>query len=240
MGYVNTPIGVLVEERLIRSVIFERLQIDYYCNRSISLKDACLLCGCDLEMVTHDLEELDRQNEISEESALANMSLVALIDHLTATHHAYIRRELPALDYLMDKVLRVHGEQHKELHNIRTIFEKFKFDLEVHIGKEEYIVFPLCVQIENADHVPLAPCVDFLDKHIDRLEAEHEKLADALRSIRAITNNYAVPCDVCSTYKVLLQGLSELEIDLHLHLFKENHILFPKALKMERILRQSQ
>ena len=34
---------------------------------------------------------------------------------------------------------------------------------------------------------------------------------------------------MCTTYRVLLESLQQLEADMHLHVHKENNILFPMA-----------
>ena len=41
-----------------------------------------------------------------------------LVDHLEATHHAYLHAELPRLSALVDKVTAVHGRRHPELSEI--------------------------------------------------------------------------------------------------------------------------
>lgn len=237
--YANLTIESLVSERFSRSYLFERLHIDYYCCGSRSLKEACKDSGLNLQNVMMEIESLNDQLRIPEEPDWNQLSPGALIDHILETHHAFLRRELPTLDYLMDKVLQVHGEKHSELHEVRRIFETFRYDLEVHLGNEEFILFPLCRQIENADHIPLSPCVGCLGNQIERLEAEHKSIGNALTLIRKITNDYMVPNNVCSTFKVMLQSLSELEVDIHKHLYKENQLLFPKALEMERSVRET-
>ena len=48
--------------------------------------------------------------------------------------------------------------------------------------------------------------------------------------MRALTDGYAPPADACNTYRALLGGLAELEVDMHQHVHRENNILFPGAL----------
>ena len=50
--------------------------------------------------------------------------------------------------------------------------------------------------------------------------------------IREQTENYRVPEDGCTTYRVCLQELEAFEQDLHTHVHLENNILFPKARKL--------
>ena len=54
--------------------------------------------------------------------------------------------------------------------------------------------------------------------------------------IRELTCEYAVLADACTTYRAALDGLRVLEGDMHLHVHKENSILFPKAVEREGAL----
>jgi regulator of cell morphogenesis and NO signaling len=65
---------------------------------------------------------------------------------------------------------------------------------------------------------------------------EHEHAGDALARIRVLTDGYSVPPDACNTYRALFDALEQLERDLHEHVHKENNILFPKAIRQERLL----
>lgn len=56
--------------------------------------------------------------------------------------------------------------------------------------------------------------------------------------MRSLTDDYTPPADACTTYRALLGGLAELERDLHLHVHKENNILFPRARALEMKLHE--
>ena len=65
---------------------------------------------------------------------------------------------------------------------------------------------------------------------------EHESAGNALEQIRSLTDNYTAPPGACSTYLAMFDSLQQLERDLHLHVHKENNILFPKAERQEALL----
>lgn len=65
------------------------------------------------------------------------------------------------------------------------------------------------------------------------MEMEHDSAGDALARMRKLTDGYTPPADACNGYRALLAGLAELEQDLHLHIHKENNILFPRAIAVE-------
>ena len=65
------------------------------------------------------------------------------------------------------------------------------------------------------------------------MEDEHRSAANALLRMRELTFGFRPPKDACNAYRVLMAGLRELEGDLHLHIHKENNILFPRAAQLE-------
>ena len=59
---------------------------------------------------------------------------------------------------------------------------------------------------------------------------EHDTAGDLLARLRAVTGNYSVPDDGCASYQALYAALAEIEADTHLHVHKENNVLFPAVL----------
>lgn len=60
---------------------------------------------------------------------------------------------------------------------------------------------------------------------------EHESAAEALRTMRRLTDRYQPPAGACNSWRALYQGLAELDEKLHVHIHLENNILFPRALQ---------
>ena len=55
-------------------------------------------------------------------------------------------------------------------------------------------------------------------------------------AIRWITLDHTPPPDACGSYRALYAGLAQLEADTHLHVHKENNVLFPAVLALEDAL----
>ena len=62
---------------------------------------------------------------------------------------------------------------------------------------------------------------------------EHDGAGDALRSLRSLTKDYALPEDAYISYRTLYQVLEGIETDLHQHIHLENNILCRRAVAME-------
>jgi regulator of cell morphogenesis and NO signaling len=224
MSTAVTTVGELVAERPARSRVFERLGIDYCCGGKLSLAEACARRGLAVDAVRRRLAEADTEG-VSGGTDWRAARLADLCGHLVATHHAFLRRELPRLRDLLGKLARVHGDRHPELRDVLVAFEPFADELAGHMAKEEQVLFPLITWIESGD-VPPTP---FVLQPIGVMQAEHDDAGRALAEFRRLTGGYAVPAGGCNTYRAAMAGLAELEVDLHTHVHKENNILFPRA-----------
>jgi regulator of cell morphogenesis and NO signaling len=101
--------------------------------------------------------------------------------------------------------------------------------------KEEKILFPIIARLEVAMEMPEL-CCGCVGNPIQMMEHEHNDAGVALARLRALTDGYAPPPDACPTYRALLDGLSGLETDLHMHIHEENNMLFPRARAAEGAL----
>ena len=228
----QTTVGELVKDRPARSRVFERFQIDFCCGGKIPLAEACEKKGLDPEVVLEQLREADRK---AAETGLVDadaMGLAELADHIEQTHHAYLREELPRLDFMTKKVAAVHGEHEPRLHELRTAFEGFRDELLQHMSKEEQVLFPMIRQIEQADGPVRFHCGS-LANPIRMMEHEHDNAGSALERFRELTDGYTPPEWACNTFRAMYDALAALEPNMHQHVHKENNVLFTKSLDRE-------
>jgi len=61
-------------------------------------------------------------------------------------------------------------------------------------------------------------------------QQEHDNAGRLLAQLRELTDGYTIPADACASYTAMLAGLADLESDIHLHVHKENNVLFPRVL----------
>lgn len=228
---MHDTLGQLVAERPGRSRVFERWGLDYCCGGKKTLQTACEEQHLELKDLLADL----KQNDISvpvPETDWRTAPLGVLADHIVATHHAYLREALPRLTFLTEKVRDAHGSRHPELIELAAIFAAFRVELENHAEKEEQILFPFIKQLEIPGTRPAFHCGS-VNNPIHVMEAEHEEAGTALAKMRTLTHDFTPPSDACNTYRAMLDALAELEADMHLHVHKENSILFPRASALE-------
>jgi regulator of cell morphogenesis and NO signaling len=227
-------VGQLVAEKIARAAVFERLGIDYCCGGKLSLNKACAEKGLNPDDVIRELELCENQITDMTQDWL-HASLTDLANHIEKTHHAYLKRELPRLSALISKVAKVHGAEHPEIIKVNQIFQDLAAEMDMHMRKEEHILFPFCRQLESATTMPQFHCGSIANP-IFVMEHEHEQAGHALQAFNTLTNGYKVPAGVCRSYEAMLAGLAQLEADMHQHVHKENNILFPRAKALEEKL----
>ena len=229
----QTKIGDIVLEAPATMRIFESLNIDYCCGGQRSLAAACDHAGQDFQRVQERLAALDSAAPAAADpKGWQTAPLTELIDHIEATHHAFTRSELGRVAPLMEKVLRVHGEHHPELAGVARCFQAMAADLEPHLQKEERILFPFVRDLEAGNRAAEC-CFGTVQNPIRAMQSEHEQVGDILRELRTLTRDYTPPEDACGSFRSLYLGLRSLEEDLHLHIYLESHLLFPRAIELE-------
>jgi regulator of cell morphogenesis and NO signaling len=209
--------------------VFTEYGIDFCCNGGIPLEDACEQKKIDVNELMAKLEtELRKPDEEDYQS----MEMNDLVDHIVKVHHTYVNTTIPVLTAYLEKLSRVHGERHPELHEIRALFQEGAGALIDHMKKEEFILFPFIKAMNSAEKndFPLsAPHFGNISHPISMMESEHEAEGDRFRTISKLSDEYTCPPDGCQTYRVAYAVLDEFEKDLHKHIHLENNILFPKA-----------
>ena len=211
--------------------IFEQLGIDYCCGGQRPLDEACAVANVSIDDVLQKLESASRQANTPASEDWQTAPLAELIAHIVATHHEYVKSEVPRLQKLFAKVCSVHGQNHPELLQLQQTFQSLGEELASHLMKEEQILFPYIVQTERGEAAH--SCFGTVANPIRMMMFEHDNAGAALRDMRASSSNYALPADACISYQTLYQALQAFEADLHQHIHLENNILFPRALAME-------
>src|SRR5690606_36359573 len=127
-------VGELVARRPALSRVFEKVGIDYCCGGKKTIEQACQEKGLDAAAVLAELEACTPTEGESFVDATA-LSLTELADHIEQTHHAYLRREFPRLDWMTQKVATVHGDHEPRLREMRQTFLDLVEELSSHMMK---------------------------------------------------------------------------------------------------------
>ena len=91
-------------------------------------------------------------------------------------------------------------------------------ELEVHMKKEELILFPAMNQGRG----------DMIAQPIAVMRHDHAGHEQALARIAAITHGFRLPKGACGSWSRLYTGTQKLVEDLDEHIHLENDVLFPR------------
>ena len=215
--------------------VFERFGIDYCCGGRKPLSEACAANHISADEVVAALDSAaNTATPLTGDWSKA--SLRQLIEHIVATHHSYVKRELPRLAVLAQKVVNRHGDTQAHLPAIQSNLAQLDDELTHHLAKEENILFPYIAALETAlvsgSALPDA-CFGAVSNPIAMMTSEHEAAGALLAAIQNLSSNFVTPVGACPTYHAFYDGLKEFQQDLHQHIHLENNILFPRAVAME-------
>jgi regulator of cell morphogenesis and NO signaling len=215
--------------------IFERLGIDYCCGGRKPLAEACAARNLDV----YDVAASIAAAAITPEQAgtdWTKTSLRRLIALIVDTHHDYVKTELPRLAMLAQKVVGKHGDTQAHLPVLKGVLAQLDEELIHHLGKEEHVLFPYIVKLEEAQASGGAQpheCFGSVTHPISMMTREHDAAGELLAQIEELTQNFTTPAEACPTYLAFYTGLKEFQQDLHQHIHLENNILFPRAIELE-------
>jgi regulator of cell morphogenesis and NO signaling len=215
--------------------VFEGFGIDYCCGGRKPLAEACAAGQLEVDEVLAALESAANADAASPID-WPQASLSRLVEHIVATHHSYVKRELPRLAVLAQKVVNRHGDTQAHLPAMQKTIAQLDGELTFHLAKEENVLFPYIAGLEAAlasgSSQPDA-CFGNLANPIAMMTREHDAAGALLAELRRLSDDFTPPAGACPTYRAFYRGLEEFEQDIHLHIHLENNILFPRAIELE-------
>ncbi|WP_335618206.1 hemerythrin domain-containing protein [Clostridium saccharobutylicum] len=178
----------------------------------------------------NDSYEKLKNNLYSEDRNWVEAPLDELVDQIVNVHHAYLYENLPKISELTTKILRVHGEKHPELSRVHKLFHTVKMELEAHLIEEETIQYPaINAYLRSNSEADLDKAINI----INQLQDEHIGAGNILKELREVTNDYDLPSNACTTYRLTYSKLQEMEADIFKHIHLESNILFPRLYELK-------
>jgi regulator of cell morphogenesis and NO signaling len=162
-------------------------------------------------------------------SPFQNMPMPDLVTHIEEVHHVFLREILPRLTELTAAASAASPDDHR-LRDLRAEMRQLAEELLTHLAHEEEALFPLIRSLAAGDAVPATRCGSSVGGPIACMENDHDTASQVLRRLRELTNDYTAP----AAARAMLAGLRDLDEDLRVHMYKENAVLFPGALELQR------
>jgi regulator of cell morphogenesis and NO signaling len=140
----------------------------------------------------------------------------ALTRYIETRYHQRHRQQLPELVALSTKVETVHATDPDVPTGLATLLLALIGELEVHMKKEELILFPAIRRAAPGIAQPIAA-----------MRADHDDHKSEIDEIRRLTGGLALPAGACRKWTALYEGLTVFVADLDEHIRLENDVLFP-------------
>jgi len=222
--------------------VFEQFGIDYCCGGRKPLAEACAAGNLEIDSVLAALEAAEKKPGIEVEN-WAEKSLESLSSYIVAKHHAYVKREMPRLGQLAQKVVNRHGSTKPELPVIANTLKQLDEELTHHLAKEEAVLFPYIAGLERSVSIGTPrprSCFGTVANPIAIMTQEHDAAGALTSEIRRLSRDFTTPEDACPTFHAFYDGLREFEQDLHQHIHLENNILFPRAIELDLVAKSAE
>lgn len=215
--------------------VFAHHKIDFCCGGEKTLGAACEELGLTPGAILEQLNQAPSPAAAEPEENWTDLEPSGLIDHIVTTHHQYLESVFPELTEITEKVVKAHAANHPWLAELQEAVYYLIQDLKPHMMKEEQILFPMIKNMEKSMSGGMAHCGSVANP-IRVMLMEHERAGGLLHKINELTNGYQPPEDACETFKHLYRLLKQVEVDTHLHVHKENNLLFPQVLERAEAL----
>jgi regulator of cell morphogenesis and NO signaling len=217
----NETVAQIVARFPASARVFQAHHIDFCCRGEMTVAEALRGRPERPEDLLAELEAAARSRASLAEGALpADLGVPALVARILDRHHAFLRRALPALEPLLEKIADVHGDHNPRLLEVLAVFRGLRASLEPHLEEEETVLFPLLMS-RGADRARIA-------RELGRMREEHLEVGRALDRIRDLTDEFATPEWGCTSYRLAMAELDDLTTDVFRHVHLENHVLMPR------------
>lgn len=161
-----------------------------------------------------------------------------LIDYILKIHHRGIRLQGPVLTDTFRSLLApsssLSASQQELLSAVFSLVSESLSDLDMHLMKEENVLFPYLLELCQADQQrrPIAPMhCGSVSNPIGVMNMEHDGELHRYARIAELTHHFAPIGN--EAYDRLMHRLRAFMEALHEHIELEDAHLFPRALRLE-------
>ncbi len=238
-GEREETIGEIVSKDSSKAAVFKQLGINFSSEGRKTIREICNKNDLRPEDIAEQLSTVQKSPAMPEMNFL-DWETGSLCKFLIELHHQYIKTNTPFIRELAQKVAKANGDKYPEIIRVAEIFSNTGKLLTLNLTNEEQILFPSIIALSET----FKKGKNIKEKKFNSVtvpifigQAENEKAYEGIQLIRQLTNGYQLPPYCSYSQNLLFKMLKEFEDDLDFHLHLENNILFPKAIKLENIMR---
>jgi|AGTN01.2.fsa_nt_gi Regulator of cell morphogenesis and NO signaling len=152
-------------------------------------------------------------------------SFKEIVEEIVATHHSFLRRELPQISELLE-ALSSKCSGFEAFGEAQQVYTKVRTKIEAHLRDEETSLFPAGIALESGAPVP--PCDFDLLERLQEMEKEHDGCGNALSTIAGMIETLPQS----DLREQVLDKIKLVQDDLRVHVDKENMQVHPRFLEL--------
>lgn len=167
---------------------------------------------------------------------LLSAPLSHVIEYVVGKHHGFLRTQTQSIEQLIDQLFETN-QGNKRIEELRRLNRTLSSELMDHMSKEEDLLFPAIISLEQAARLKAPDCrlLPFkIENRIRLMMLEDEGTVYLLKHFTQGLLAYQPPPESQAIYQHLSAAIHVFENDLKRHIYVENTILFPKAIEVER------
>lgn len=169
---------------------------------------------------------------------MQKFSIEEILNYLQATHRYYLTKKLPEIEQSLVHIFSKYGQSHQLLASLAYFFNDYKTNLIEHIRLEERDLFPYIRTLIEVSKEPVETNKSALntDFSIKKFMEAHSPIEDELEEVSKLITRYSGNDPMPLPYKIFLNQVSFLELELRKHAIIEDYVLVPMAIELEKKL----
>ena len=228
----------LVEENYVYASVLYHFGIEFYNYSEQTLEQVCQGKSLNKDQIIDSLESVSERGD-EHDVKLMSLPIELIVAYLKHKHYMFVKQTLPYLA----KLISSYPAKSKTdvINDIKLVFPLFVEDFIQHMHAEEDSVFKYVLmlnKVSKGDFKPANLYYEMEKNSISKFADHHDGHDDEMQGIRRLTKDYVLYNDSPVLQKVIYEELKSFERDLNIHARVENEILFPKALLLEKQVKQ--
>lgn len=208
--------------------VFQKFELDYSACSDYPFEEACRRNSVDPQAVKKELINLRLSLKQTHES------FGQLLEHVIRQHDI-IKNAIPPVRQALLLAVEHQPSHLYELLTVKAKFDTLIESLEIHLYKEEKILFPEFTNLWKENGFTTSYPLPFRMMYpIETLESEHESVKAILREISELIRYYKIPGNTGKHYRTVCIALESFEKKLVELIDMEDRMLFPETLALEK------
>ncbi len=237
MIHENTKMVDLIHRNYVLITVFSRFGI------SLGFGDKTIQQVCEekninirffLEIINSFLD-----HDYFPQEQLKSFPIKLIVDYLTITHQYYLGKTIPEIEEIISGGKGICYENKEHNYLLNNFFQEYKKELITHITREDELVFPYALQVEECflQHKSTDTLFEKYGNYsIGHYLQAHDNIEEKLFDLKNIIIKYLPPPknpELC--YQVIVL-LFNLEKDMNDHSRIEEKVFVPKVSMMEKVI----